>query len=121
MTDTLGLVDHRWDIRQPQVDVRIRTEHLACRDARQERVGDLSGRAGDDDLHLLHRFEFAFPSGNSSAPPYTASASISTRIVRVDEVHLHDRRCRADVAKDLAMDDRDPVDVVQCPGRRCGS
>ena len=57
----LGLVDHLRDVREAQVDLGLGPEHLACGDARQERVGDLSGRSGDDDAKAVHFL--------SSAPP----------------------------------------------------
>ena len=57
----LGSLDHLRDVREPQVDLDVGTEHLAGGDAREERVGDLADGAGDDDLDLLHRF--------ASAPP----------------------------------------------------
>ena len=55
-----GFVDHLRDVREAEVDLRLRAEHLAGGDARQQRVRDLAGRAGDDDLD--HGFF-------SSAPP----------------------------------------------------
>ena len=39
--DALGLVDHLRDVREPQVDLRIRSEHLTRCDAGQQRVGGL--------------------------------------------------------------------------------
>ena len=61
--DTLRLVDHRRDVREPEVDLGIGAEHLAGRDAREERVRHLTGRARDDDADRGHAGFF------SSAPP----------------------------------------------------
>ena len=46
----LGGLDGIGDLEQAQCDRRVGAEHLAARDAEQDRVADLAGGAGDGDL-----------------------------------------------------------------------
>ena len=57
----LGLLNDLRDVREPQVHLGVRTEHLPRRDPRKERVRDLAGRAGDDDANAFHFFWSAPP------------------------------------------------------------
>ena len=61
--DALGLLDHRRDVRQAQVDLGLGPEHLAGGDPREQGVSHLAGRARDDHPHGGHAGFFA------SAPP----------------------------------------------------
>ena len=45
------LVDDLRNVRQAQVDLGVRSEHLAGRDAREQGVRDLAGGARDDNAH----------------------------------------------------------------------